>query len=87
MIGASDKMTINVPQPPARLPRQTMPAPTFRYSGVSVHINPRTDGGPGHLSTDGGGRITAPRRSRKRSKLETCSKRHWIRTDELYNFY
>ena len=23
-------------------------------------INPRTDGGPGHLSTDGGGRITAP---------------------------
>ena len=23
-------------------------------------LNPRTDGGPGHLSTDGGGRITAP---------------------------
>ena len=25
-----------------------------------VILNPRTDGGPGHLSTDGGGRITAP---------------------------
>ena len=50
-------------------------------------LNPRTDGGPGHISTDGGGRITAPRRSRKRSKLETSGKRHWIRTDELYNVY
>ena len=25
-----------------------------------IDINPRTDGGPGHLSTDGEGRITAP---------------------------
>ena len=51
-------------------------------------LNPRTDGGPGHLSTDGGGADNCPpRRSRKRSKLETRGKRHWIRTDKIYNFY
>ena len=50
-------------------------------------FNPRTDGGLGHLSTDGEGRIAAPRRSKKRRKLETSGKRNWIRADDLYNFY
>ena len=48
--------------------------------------NPRTDGGLGHLTTDGG-RITAPPPRCKRSKLETSGKRHWIRADKLCCFY
>ena len=45
--------------------------------GCENNINPRTDGGPGHLSTDGeGGADNRPRRSRKRSKLEASGKRH-----------
>ena len=27
---------------------------------LGSRVNPRTDGGPGHISTDGGERITAP---------------------------
>ena len=50
-------------------------------------INPRTDGGPRQLRTDGGGRMTAPLRSRKRSKIATSGKRHEIQTDKVYNFY
>ena len=53
---------------------------------MRMNVNPRTDGGPGRLSTDGEGRIIAPRISKKRSKIETCGKRHWIRTDKFYIF-
>ena len=50
----------------------------------SLHyLNPPTDGGQSHLSTDREGAYhRPPRRSRKRSKLETSSKWHWIRADE-----
>ena len=39
-----------------------------------LSFDPRTDGGLGHLSTDGG-RITATPKYRKRSNLETSGKR------------
>ena len=52
-----------------------------------ININPHTDGVWATLvPTWGGALIIAPRRSRKQRKLETSGKRHWIRTDEFYNF-
>ena len=39
------------------------------------------------LVPTGGADNRPPRRSRKRRKLETSGRRHWIRTDKLYNFY
>ena len=51
------------------------------------HLNPRTDGGPRQLRTDGGGGYLPPLRSRKRGKLATSGKRHEIQVDKVYNFY
>ena len=60
------------------------------YRHILCLLNPNTDGGLGQLRTDGGGgerRITAPTEISKISKLDTSSKRHWIRVDEIQDYF
>ena len=50
-------------------------------------FNPRTDGGLGQLRTDGGGWITAPRRSQKLSNVAIIGKRYSKAWEKVYRKY
>ena len=51
-----------------------------------MHLNPHTDGVLGQIRTDGGGLISAPRRSPKLCVLARI-KKHYKALVELYNIY
>ena len=65
----------------------SMKDPLVLLSMKSVLLTLAPTGVRTTLVPTGGADNRPPRRSRKRSKLETSGKRHWIRTDKLYNFY